>query len=107
MKITIVGSGTAAWVSAFVLSYTTKHKITVIENEEIPPIGVGEGSTNVFAELITGAYFPTDVNINDFIEALDCTPKLAIDFKGWTKNDYYSPVDGTPTAAKLKDSLFL
>ena len=107
MKITIVGSGTAAWVSAFVLSYTTKHEITVIETADIPPIGVGEGSTNVFTDLISGAYFPTDINIPDFKNALDCTPKLAVEFKGWTNNTYYSPIDGSPTGSQLKDSLFL
>ena len=107
MKITIVGSSTAAWLSAFVLSYTTQHEIIVIETAEIPPIGVGEGATGVFSDLINGVYFPTDINVTDFKKALDCTPKLAIEFKGWTDNDYCSPIDGTPTAAQLKDSLFL
>ena len=107
MNITIVGTGTAAWISAFVLSHTTDHKINIIEAVGVPIIGVGEGSTNIFLELISGRYFRTDINTDEFINALDITPKLAIDFKNWTSNDYYSPVDGTPTAFQLKDSLFL
>ena len=36
MKITIVGTGTASWLSAFVLSHTTNHDITVIEAFNLP-----------------------------------------------------------------------
>ena len=52
MKITIVGTGTASWLSAFVLSYTTNHDITVIESADTPIVGVGEGSTAIFSDLI-------------------------------------------------------
>lgn len=107
VNITIVGTGTAAWISAFVLSHTTNHKINIIEAVGVPIIGVGEGSTNIFFELINGHFFRTDINTDEFINALDITPKLAIDFKNWTSNNYYSPIDGTPTAFQLKDSLFL
>lgn len=107
MKITIVGTGTASWLSAFVLSYTTNHDITVIESVDTPIVGVGEGSTSVFSDLIGGKYFKTDIDLNEFTKVLECTPKLAIDFKGWADNDYYSPVDGTPSAFKMKDELFL
>tara|TARA_E500000305_G_scaffold104746_1_gene101545 strand:+ start:308 stop:1738 length:1431 start_codon:yes stop_codon:yes gene_type:complete len=107
MKITIVGTGTASWLSAFVLSHTTNHDITVIEAFNLPTIGVGEGSTAIFSDLIGGKYFKTNINLNDFTRELECTPKMAIDFKGWGNNDYYSPVDGTPTAFHIKDELFL
>jgi ribulose 1,5-bisphosphate synthetase/thiazole synthase len=52
MKIVIVGTGTASWISAFVLSHTTDNEIVVIENADIGIIGVGEGSTNIFIDLI-------------------------------------------------------
>ena len=107
MKITIVGTGTASWLTAFILSHTTNHEITVIESVDTPIVGVGEGSTNVFSNLVGGKFFKTDINLDDFTRELECTPKLAIDFKGWTNDDYYSPVDGTPTAFKIKDELFL
>ena len=107
MKITIVGTGTASWLSAFVLSHTTNHDITIIENCDSSIVGVGEGATSIFSDLISGKYFKTDINLSDFTRDLECTPKLAIHFKGWTDKDYYSPVDGTPTAFKIKDELFL
>jgi tryptophan halogenase len=110
MKIVIVGTGTASWISAFVLSHTTDNEIFIIENTDIGIIGVGEGSTNIFIDLINGKHFKSKVHINDFIKALDCTPKLAIHFKDWTAKkgyDYYSPIDGTRTAFNFKDKLFI
>jgi len=107
LNITIVGTGTASWLSAFILSHTTDHNITVIESVNTSIVGVGEGSTSVFSDLIGGRYFKTNIDLNEFTRVLECTPKLAIDFKGWTDKDYYSPVDGTPSAFKIKDELFL
>ena len=107
-KIIIVGGGSAGWMSAATLIKAFPEKdITVIESYDTYIVGVGEGSTSIFSDLIGGKYFKTDINLNDFTRDLECTPKLAIHFKGWTDKDYYSPVDGTPTAFKIKDELFL
>ena len=51
MKIVIAGGGTAGWLSALFLAKQNLHRdepaydITVIESEDIPIIGAGEGST--------------------------------------------------------------
>ena len=52
MKIVIVGGGTAGWMaSLFLARINIRYKedplydITVIESEDIPIIGAGEGST--------------------------------------------------------------
>ena len=52
-NIVIVGGGTAGWVTALnLLLKTINAKITVIATEEIPVIGVGEGTTVLFTELL-------------------------------------------------------
>ena len=52
-NIVIVGGGTAGWVTALnLLLKTISAKITVIATEEIPVIGVGEGTTALFTELL-------------------------------------------------------
>ena len=111
MKIVIVGGGTAAWLSAFIFSHATKgNDITLIESMDVPIVGVGEGSTGIFADLLNGRFFPTDVQFEEVKRVLDATPKLAINFKNWTSKkdkNYLSPVDGTPTATQFKDTLFL
>jgi len=110
MKIVIVGTGTASWISAFVLSHTTNNEIVVVENTEVGIIGAGEGSTNVFFDLVNGRYFKSKATVDGFVKALDVTPKFAVHFKDWTSKkgyDYYSPVDGTNTAFNFKDELFI
>ena len=52
-NIVIVGGGTAGWVTALnLLQKTINAQILVIATEEIPVIGVGEGTTALFTELL-------------------------------------------------------
>ena len=58
MKIVIAGGGTAGWLSALFLAKQNLHRdepaydITVIESEDIPIIGAGEGSTGVLQKVL-------------------------------------------------------
>lgn len=109
MNVIILGGGTAGWLTAFVLgSVVKKCKIKIIESVDVPTIGVGEGSTAIFADLVNGHFFKSNADINEFQKQLEITPKLAIHFKDWNLGEeYYSPVDSTPSIRAMKDKLFL
>ncbi|CFW42369.1 Tryptophan Halognenase [Synechococcus phage S-PM2] len=90
MKIVIVGGGTAGWIASYYLSKT--HQCINISSEEIPIIGVGEGTTGKFLDILA------EDRIKLMIE-LDALPKLGIKFEGWSKTKpyFWSPIDGTLT----------
>ena len=55
--IVIVGGGTAGWLAAMMLSDVAARegrggRVTVIESSKIGVIGVGEGSTAVFRQML-------------------------------------------------------
>ena len=89
-KISIVGGGTAGWLTAL---YANKlfpsSEITLIESEEIGIIGAGEGST---VGLVT---FLQDLGINpsDLIKQVKSTLKLGIKFENWNGDceSYFHP----------------
>ena len=56
-NVTILGAGTAGWISAYILSdffYTNKQdvKVTIVDPSSIPIIGVGEGTTGIFYDFL-------------------------------------------------------
>ncbi len=91
-EITIVGGGSAGWMTAAALSSLLSPKsiqITLIESEEIGTVGVGE------------ATIPDIINFNallgiseqDFLKATNGTFKLGIEFINWGKKgeSYFHP----------------
>ena len=91
MKIVVVGGGTSGWIVTHYLSST--HHCINISTEEIPTIGVGEGTTGKFPDMI-------DVDKTKLMIELDALPKLGIKFNGWsnTMDYFWSPIDGSGTA---------
>lgn len=111
MNITIVGGGTAGWITALLIAkrYPSKHKITVIESSRIGIIGVGESTTGVFTNLITNGLFDLGLDLNDFIVQTGATLKYGIKHQSWTKNinDYYfAPIDSTRISDGVPDPIF-
>ena len=79
-KIVVVGGGTTGWVTALYLNKEYNDlDITLIESESIGIMGVGEGSTINFYELINRL----NIDINEFIKETKSTLKLGINFVNW------------------------
>jgi hypothetical protein len=110
MNIVVVGGGTAGWIAAYYISKSQpgKHKITVVESSSIGIIGAGEGSTQSLVQILDGSYFNHKVDILDFIEKTDATPKMGIRHTGWnaSKESYFAPLDFSPSGFTLDDYIF-
>lgn len=84
-SITVVGGGTAGFVSALILKTRFPYmKIQVIRSTKIGIIGVGEGSTEHWSEFMK--YI--GVNFKEVIAECDATFKAGIMFSGWASEDF-------------------
>ena len=110
MNIVVVGGGTAGWIAAYYIlkSQPGSHKITVVESSTIGIIGAGEGSTQSLVQILDGSYFNFKVDILDFMEKTDATPKMGIRHTGWNinKESYFAPLDFSPSGFTLDDYIF-
>lgn len=95
-QIVIVGGGTAGWLAAMMLSDVAARKgwgtkITVIESSKIGVIGVGEGSTAVFRQMLR--HFKLDED--EFLAATGATIKYGIRHRDWRRlgHSYDGPID--------------
>src|SRR3954464_4748873 len=79
-KVTIVGGGTAGWMTAAVLSqWLTKVEIKLIESEQIGTIGVGESTIPHIRNFIALA----GIDPLKMISESKATFKLGIHFVDW------------------------
>ena len=93
-RILIVGGGTAGWMTANILAYSFQNhnfEITVVESEDIPIIGVGEGSTpalKIFFDCL-------GISEQEWMPACNATFKCGITFKNWSTKpgftEYFHP----------------
>ena len=98
MKVVIVGGGTAGWIASYYLSNIQNgNEIINISSEEIPIIGVGEGTTGRFVHEFSKVQY--GLNITELMYKINALPKLGIKFRNWStvNKEFYSPIDGTYT----------
>ncbi|WP_176559486.1 tryptophan halogenase family protein [Rubellimicrobium roseum] len=95
-RIVVVGGGTAGWLAAMMLSDVAGKKspgtsVTVIESSKIGVIGVGEGSTAVFRQMLRR--FGLDEE--EFLRETGATIKFGIRHRDWRRlgHHYDGPID--------------
>ena len=95
-RLVIVGGGTAGWLAAFMLQDAGRRagldlKVTLLESSKIPTIGVGEGTTAVFGQLLQ--HFGIDEF--EFLRETEATIKFGIRHKDWRRpgHQYDGPID--------------
>jgi tryptophan halogenase len=93
-QVTIVGGGTAGWLTAMTLgtmlngrSDRDKVRVTLIESPNIPTVGVGEATVVGMPRLLS----QLGISEKQFILKCNATFKLGVLFVGWVQ----AP-DGTP-----------
>ncbi len=85
-NIIIVGGGTAGWMAASILMQSLGKygsKITLIESDNVPVIGVGEGTTPLFKQFLHYLNIPE----HEFMSKCNATYKHGISFPDWTQDD--------------------
>ena len=88
-KILIVGGGTAGLVSALIIKARfSKLQVDLVKSENIPIVGVGEGTTEHWKEFMECCNIP----LKELLQETDATFKYGIMFEGWTKKPYFHNV---------------
>ena len=107
MKIVIAGGGTAGWLSALFLAKQNLHRdipaydVTLIESDDIPIIGAGEGSTGVLQKILLSTLTELEgFTEQEFFQNCNTTFKLGIDCIDWNgKGDrFFASLSGTQTS---------
>jgi tryptophan halogenase len=91
MDVTIVGGGTAGWLSALFFNKFGNHNITVVDSSRIGILGAGEASTPILPGLLKDL----DIDVDDFIKKTNATKKYSNDFINWSPNggEYTHPFE--------------
>lgn len=89
--IIIVGAGTAGLISALILKTRfPKKRIQVIESSKVGIVGVGESSTEHWADFCTFV----GIELLDTILYANSTFKIGVYFDGWSEHDYMHSLGG-------------
>jgi 2-polyprenyl-6-methoxyphenol hydroxylase-like FAD-dependent oxidoreductase len=94
--IVIAGGGTAGWLSALILQDAAKRaglsrRITVIESSRIGTVGVGEGTTALFRQMLQHLGIPEE----DFLRETGAAIKYGIRHQDWRRMGHFydGPID--------------
>lgn len=107
-RICVVGGGTAGWLAAMMLGDSARRgghpcEVTVIESSRIGTIGVGEGTTAVFRQMLQ--HFGLDEA--EFLAATGATIKFGIRHRDWRRkgHSYDGPIDDPHRVAGFDENL--
>ena len=78
-SVTIVGGGSAGWMTAALLSKYSNIKIILVESKKIKTIGVGESTLQKFNELLNRL----ELDDSEWMPKCKATYKTSIAFKNW------------------------
>ena len=86
-NVVIAGGGTAGWMAAAGLSKLLGCNVTLVESDEIAPVGVGEATIPTLATL----HRLLQIDEAEFMKAVQGTFKLGISFENWrdVNKDYF------------------
>jgi tryptophan halogenase len=103
-QITILGGGTAGWLSALSIAkqYPTAN-ITLIESEDIGIIGAGEGSVPFLLDFLDK--LELNIDFNELICETNGTHKIGINFENWNgdnKNYFHDFFNGSRFIKELE-----
>jgi tryptophan 6-halogenase len=97
-KVTIVGGGSAGWLTAALLNAKlntaqTTHRVAVelIESPNVPIIGVGEGTLPAMVEVLK----QIGIDENEFFRECNASFKFGVRFEGWNLNERAAPYSFT------------
>lgn len=95
-QIVVAGGGTAGWLAALILQGVARREkrdcaITVVESSKFGTIGVGEGTTAVFRQMLGFL----GLNEEDFLRETGATIKYGIRHRDWRRlgHHYDGPID--------------
>ncbi len=95
-RYVIVGGGTAGWLAALMVQDTIVRRkldaaVTVVESSKIPTIGVGEGSTAIFRQMLRHL----GLDEMAFLKETEATIKFGIRHRDWRRkgHHYDGPID--------------
>jgi len=90
-SISILGGGTAGFISALLLKKNFPHlNIQLIKSEKIGTIGVGEGTTEhwrIFTDSV-------EIDMLEYMKECESTIKIGISFENWSKKPYIHSIFG-------------
>jgi len=95
MKITILGGGTAGWLTALMVRQFYPHyDVQLIESDEIGILGAGEGTVPHFVSVMEFLNIP----IGFLMSECKSTLKLGINFENWNGDNksYFHTFDASP-----------
>ena len=79
MKFVIVGGGVSGWLSTLIFSHRQSlHEYHIIESSDVNTIGVGEGTTGFFMNIIDNI---STISIEEFLK--EFTSKKAMSNRGY------------------------
>ena len=99
-NVVIVGGGIAGWYTAhlFLRKINPNITVTLVSTDQIPVIGVGEGTTGTFNQILhsntTGLIHGE--RPSDFLKETESTFKLGVKHTDWYNigHHFYSPIGG-------------